>query len=64
MVEGEEDWKLAPGDRRRGGSLHDEIAQGRGGEQLAAPHSRERQEQQPKGNRGDVGRGAALLIQL
>ena len=45
--EEEWEWELAPGDHRRGGPLHDEMAQGRGGEELARPHSRERQEQQP-----------------
>ena len=32
------------GSRRSGGMFHDEVAQGRGGEQLATPHNRGRQE--------------------
>ena len=52
------EWELAPGDRRRGGPLHDEMAQGRGGEQPAAPHSRGREEQQPRES-GGVGGGVS-----
>ena len=59
MAEGrQEGWEVAPGYRRRGGPLHDEVAQGRGGEELETPHSRGSQEQQPRG----TGRGAAILI--
>ena len=46
---------MAPGDRRRGGPLHDEMAQGRGGEELATPHSRGRQEQHPRETGGAGG---------
>ena len=49
----EEKW---PGNRRRGGPLHDEMAQGRGGEELATPHSEGRQEeQQPREAGGGEG---------
>ena len=38
MAEGSgEEWELAPGDRRRGGPLHDDMAQGRGAKGLATP---------------------------
>ena len=37
---------------RRGGPLHDEMAQGRGGKNLATPDSRGRQHQQPRQTRG------------
>ena len=44
--------------------LHDEMAQGRGGEELATPHSRGSQEEQhPRGTRGTGGGEAVLLIQ-
>ena len=39
----------------RGGPLHDEMAQGRGGEELATPHSRGHQEQQPRETGGRRG---------
>ena len=48
----------APGDRRRGGPFYDEMAQGRGGEELAMPHSRGRQEQQPR-ETGRAGGGSS-----
>ena len=57
MAEGGlEECKVAPGDRRRGGPLHDEMVQGRSGEELSAPRSRKRQEQQQR-ETGGVGRG-------
>ena len=49
------EWELAPGDRRGGGPLHEEMAQGRGGEELATTHSRGRQEQQPRETGGPGG---------
>ena len=64
MAEGSgEEWELAPGDRRRGGPLHDDMAQGRGAKGLATPHSGGRQEQQPRVT-GGAGGGEAVLIQL
>ena len=53
--DGLKEWEMAPGDRRRGGPLHGEMAQGRGGEDLATPYSRGRQEQQPRETGGAGG---------
>ena len=52
---GQEEWEKAPGGRRRSRPLHDEVAQGRGGEELATPRSRGRQEQQPRETRRGAG---------
>ena len=56
--------KRYPGGRRRCGPLHDEMAQGRGGEDLATPHSKGRQERRQGKTAGTRGGGAAVLIQL
>ena len=50
--------------RRRGGTIHDEMAQGRGGEELATARNRGRQERRQGETGGTVGRGAAVLMQL
>ena len=50
--------------RRRGGLLHDEMAQGRGGEELATPRNRGRQERRQGETGGTGGTGAAALIRL
>ena len=39
-----EGWEEVSGSRRSGGMFHDEVVQGRGGEQLATPRNRARQE--------------------
>ena len=44
---------MVPGGCRLGASTHDEMAQGRGGEELATPRSRGCQEQR----QGETGRG-------
>ena len=49
---------MAPGDRRRGGSLLDKMAQGRGGKELVTPHSRGREEQQQR-QTGGAGGGSS-----
>ena len=41
---GKEGWEVVSGSRRSGGMFYDEVAQGRGGEQLATPHNTGRQE--------------------
>ena len=41
-----------PGDRRRGGALHYEMAQGRGGEELAIRHAAENAKSSDKGKPG------------
>ena len=53
---------MVPGARRRGGPLHDEMAQGRGGEELATPRTAEDAKSSDKGKPGRG--GAAVLIQL
>ena len=45
---GYQEWDPAPGNGRRGGPLHDEMAQVQGVEELATPHDRGRQEQQSR----------------
>ena len=57
------EWELPPGDSRGGGPLHDKMAQGPGGEEMATPHSRGSQEQQPRETGGGRGGEAAVLIQ-
>ena len=52
---GQEERELAPGDRRRGGPLHKEVAHGRDGQELATSHSRGCQRQQPRETGGAGG---------
>ena len=54
---------MVPGGRRRGGPLHDEMAQGRGGEELATPRGSGRHEQQQRETEG-TGGGGGVLMQL
>ena len=53
---------MVPGGRPRGEKRHDKITQGRGGEELATPRSRGRQEQRQSqtGGRGGSRTGTAV----
>ena len=49
------EWKLAPGDRRGGGPLHDEMAQGLGGEELATQRTPRAATKRNRGGGGGEG---------
>ena len=59
LAEGGEEWELAPGDRRRGGPLHEEMAQGLDGEELwqrlTAEDAKKKSNQGKPGGRGGGG---------
>ena len=48
---------MVSGGRRRGGPIRDEMTQGRGGEELATPRNRGRQERRQGETGGTAGEG-------
>ena len=54
---GQKEWEMVRGGRRCGGPLHDEMAQGRGGEELAVHHAAADATSSDKGRNRGNGRG-------
>ena len=51
---------MVSGGRRSGGMFHDEVAQGRGGEQLATSHNNRGAKSDDKVREGGEGRGSHI----